>query len=551
MTGDRVNILLVDDQPAKLLSYEVILGDLDETLIKASNASEALAYLLKNDVAVILIDVCMPDLDGFELAQMIRDHPRFQRTAIIFVSAIHLSDIDRLRGYEAGAVDYVPVPVVPAVLRAKVKVFAELYRKTRDLARLNADLEQRVAERTAELEASSERLRESEERRTLALQAGQMGSWECDLLTGEVVWDDGQYRISGLERTSEALTIERIRGLIHPDDVHKFTQLFTPFVARDRTFQMEARLVRPNGDVRWCVCAGAVVSDDARLVSRISGVTHDITERKLSEQALQTLNADLERRIEERTRERESALAQLFEAQKIDTIGQLTGGVAHDFNNLLMAVLGSLQVLRKRVPDDPRLHRLIDNAVQGAERGAALTQRLLAFARRQELKPETVRIPQLIANIEDLLSRALGPTVSVIQKLPKALKAVRVDANQLELALLNLAVNARDAMPEGGRLTIATGNRHIDAAEAEETVDLQPGDYVVVSVSDTGAGMTPDVAARAFDPFYTTKPVGKGTGLGLSQVHGFVHQSGGYVRIDSAPGKGARVELYLPRYLIA
>src|SRR4051794_507255 len=198
-SADKVNVLLVDDQPAKLLAYEVILRDLGENLIKAATGREALEHLLKTDVAVVLVDVCMPELDGFQLAAMIRDHPRFQKTAIIFISAIHLTDVDRLRGYEMGAVDYVPVPVVPEVLRAKVKVFAELYRKTRQLERLNAELENRVAQRTAELEASTARLTESEQRRSLALVAGQMGSWDWDRAGRDCLWDEGQCRIFGVD----------------------------------------------------------------------------------------------------------------------------------------------------------------------------------------------------------------------------------------------------------------------------------------------------------------------------------------------------------------
>src|SRR5271170_5562109 len=266
--NDKVNVLLVDDQPGKLLANEEILRDLGENLVKTSSAREALQFLLKKEAAVVLIDVCMPELDGFQLAAMIRDHPRFEKTAIIFISAVQVDDVDRLRGYAMGAVDYVPVPVVPEVLRAKVKVFAELYRKTRQLEQLNSDLERRVADRTAALEASALQLR--------------------------------------------------------------------------------------------------------------------------------ALNEQLEQRIEERTREREQALAQLFEAQKLDTIGKLTGGVAHDFNNLLTAVLGSLELLAKRLPDDPRSLALLDNAVQGAQRGATLTQRLLAFARRQDLKREPIELPALV-----------------------------------------------------------------------------------------------------------------------------------------------------------
>src|SRR5437773_8526683 len=189
-SGDKVNVLLVDDQPAKLLAFEVILRDLGENLIKASSAREALEHLLKTEVAVVLVDVCMPELDGFQLASMIREHPRFKKTAIIFISAIHLTDVDRLRGYEMGAVDYVPVPVVPEVLRAKVKVFAELYRKTRQLEQLNSELERRVAERTVELESSTARLLQSEQLRSLALAAGQMGSWGWDAVSGHLFWDE-------------------------------------------------------------------------------------------------------------------------------------------------------------------------------------------------------------------------------------------------------------------------------------------------------------------------------------------------------------------------
>src|SRR5919112_4950937 len=198
-TPDKVNILLVDDQPAKLLAYEVILKDLGENLVIAASGREALEVLLKTEIAVILVDVCMPELDGFELAAMIREHPRFQKTAMIFISAIQVSDIDRLRGYEMGAVDYVPVPVIPEVLRAKIRVFAELYRKTRELERLNAELEERVAARTAELEASAARLIQSEQRRNLALAASNMGSWDWDLVKSDWMWDEGQHRIFGVE----------------------------------------------------------------------------------------------------------------------------------------------------------------------------------------------------------------------------------------------------------------------------------------------------------------------------------------------------------------
>src|SRR5438093_12500067 len=250
-SGDKVNVLLVDDQPAKLLAFEVILRDLGENLIKASSAREALEHLLKTDVAVVLVDVCMPELDGFQLASMIREHPRFKKTAIIFISAIHLTDVDRLRGYEIGAVDYVPVPVVPEVLRAKVKVFAELYRKTRQLERLNVELEDRVRARTAELEESHARLLEREQRRSLAIAAGKMGSWDWDWVNGDFMWDEGQYQILGIDPGKFELTPANIQALFHPDDVQMLHEAWAGFARGAKSYEAEFRIRRPNGEMRW------------------------------------------------------------------------------------------------------------------------------------------------------------------------------------------------------------------------------------------------------------------------------------------------------------
>ena len=404
--SDKVNILLVDDQQAKLLSYEVVLAGMGETLVKASSACEAFECLLKNEIGLILIDVCMPDLNGFELAALIREHPRFRRIGIIFVSAVMTTNLDQLRGYELGAFDYVPVPVIPELLRAKVKTFVELYRRTRQLERLNAELEERVLERSA---------------------------------------------------------------------------------------------------------------------------------------SLRRLNEQLERRIGERTQGREEALAQLFEAQKMDTLGELTGEVAHDFNNLLMTVLGSLTMLEERLPEDPQCHRLLHNALQGGQRGASLTKRLLAFSRRQELKPESVDIGELVSGMEELLTRALGVGIEIRCQLPSTLPPVIVDAHQLELALLNVALNARDAMPDGGVLLIS-------AAETDAAVlPLSPGGYVRLRIVDNGVGMDETTRARAAEPFFTTKGSGMGRGLGLSVVHGIAVQSGGGLRIDSVPNVGTTVDLWLPQ----
>ncbi|WP_061026274.1 HWE histidine kinase domain-containing protein [Bradyrhizobium sp. CCH5-F6] len=296
MDHEKVNILLVDDQPAKLLAYEVILKDLGENLVIASSGREALEVLLKTEIAVILVDVCMPELDGFELAAMIREHPRFQKTAMIFISAIQVSDIDRLRGYEMGAVDYVPVPVVPEVLRAKIKVFAELYRKTRELERLNHELEDRVRARTAELESSTAKLRESEQRRSMAIAAGKMGSWDWDWISGDWMWDEGQYRIFGVSAESFEVNPANVQALLHPDDVDQLRKAIAEFNKGTRSYETEFRIVRPDGEVRWCVGTAAATVDESGRVVRVSGVTVDITERKRAEERQNLLAREVDHR---------------------------------------------------------------------------------------------------------------------------------------------------------------------------------------------------------------------------------------------------------------
>jgi signal transduction histidine kinase/CheY-like chemotaxis protein len=270
---------------------------------------------------------------------------------------------------------------------------------------------------------------------------------------------------------------------------------------------------------------------------------------------LQQLNEQLERRVRERTAqlqhahdellasiaERERAQEQVRHLQKLESIGQLTGGVAHDFNNLLTAVLGNLELLRKRMPADPALDRLVDGAMQGAQRGASLTQRLLAFARRQALEPRPVDMAELVHGMHDLLRRSIGPSVHMELDLPDGLPPALADANQMELALLNLAVNARDAMNGGGALTIS-----LDCSTTDDAQDLEEGRYVRLLVSDTGDGMDGDTLKRAIEPFFSTKEVGKGTGLGLSMIHGLALQLKGALRLFSEPGQGTRAELWLP-----
>jgi PAS domain S-box-containing protein len=294
--GGRANILLVDDQPAKLMSYEVILSQLGETLLKAHSAREAFEILLKEDIAVLLVDVCMPELDGFELARMLREHPRYERTAIIFISAIHLSDLDRVRGYETGAVDYVPVPVVPEILRAKVRIFVELWRKTQQLERLNDELEQRVRERTGELERSAAQLGETAERLRLASEAAGFGTYDYNVAEGRVYWSPYLREIAGIPG-DEPLSIDGAMAVVHPehrDMVRKHIAAYAPGEGRR---ELEFKILRPDGETRWLLDRGQVVSTDSGPGQRVMGTVIDITNRKRIEERQRLLMAELDHRV--------------------------------------------------------------------------------------------------------------------------------------------------------------------------------------------------------------------------------------------------------------
>jgi signal transduction histidine kinase len=288
---------------------------------------------------------------------------------------------------------------------------------------------------------------------------------------------------------------------------------------------------------------------DGAITSWI-GTSADIEDLKSTQKALADLNATLEQQVQERTAELLAAEATLRQSQKMEAVGQLTGGLAHDFNNLLTGITGSLEFLAKRLEQGKvsELHRYLDVAQGAARRAASLTHRLLAFSRRQTLDPRPTDINQLVHGMNELIRRTVGPAVTVGVTAADGLWAVLVDPNQLENALLNLCINARDAMPGGGTLTIETCNKALEDSEAQE-LELQAASYVLLCVCDTGIGMTEDIIARAFDPFFTTKPLGEGTGLGLSMVYGFVRQSGGQARIFSQPGAGTKICLYLPRYV--
>jgi PAS domain S-box-containing protein len=418
-----------------------------------------------------------------------------------------------------------------------------------------------------ERRAAEERLRASEalaqeniQRVQLALAAGAIiGTWNWDLPTNRFTVDEAFARTFGLDpvlgRTS--LTLEQVAATVHPDDKAALATAMDEAIARGGAYAHQYRVRRADGKYYWIEANGRVNHAPDGTPLSFPGVVLDVQERRAVEAErdrataeLRTLTETLEQRVTERTAELLRAEEQLRQAQKMEAVGQLTGGLAHDFNNLLTGITGALELLGSRLAQGrlKDLERYVSAADGAAKRAAALTHRLLAFSRQQTLDPRPTDVNRLVTGMEELVRRTIGPAITLEVVGTAGLWPTLVDPHQLENALLNLAINARDAMPEGGRLTVETANTWLDSRVAKER-DMAPGQYVTVSVTDTGTGMAPDVIARAFDPFYTTKPLGQGTGLGLSMVYGFTKQTGGQVRIYSEVGQGTTVRLYLPRHL--
>jgi PAS domain S-box-containing protein len=395
-----------------------------------------------------------------------------------------------------------------------------------ELQRVNQTLEQRAEQRALQLAASQTRLEDTERRfRLLVESVTDYAIYMLDSHGHVVNWNTGAERIKGYTR-DEIIGSHFSMFYTADERANGVPARALAIAATSGKYETEGWRVRKDGSTFWAgVVINAIKSPKDELLG-FAKITRDLTERRAAD---------------ERTRQ----------AQKMEGIGQLTGGVAHDFNNLLTIIIGNLETLQRSLDAVPlsveRLKRSADNAMRGSRRAESLTQRLLAFSRQTPLAPKPIDIARLVAGLSDLLRRTLGEQVTVETVLGGGLWRANVDPNQLEVAIINLAVNARDAMPKGGKLTLETANVFLDESYAASQVEVVPGQYVMVAVTDSGSGMTPDVLTRAFDPFFTTKDVGHGTGLGLSQVYGFAKQSGGHVKIYSEIGEGTTVKLYFPR----
>jgi PAS domain S-box-containing protein len=496
-TDEKVNILMVDDQPAKLLSYEVILAELGENLIKAKSASEALNVLLKNDVAVVLMDVSMPDVDGFELADVIRQHPRFQKTAIIFISGVHLSDLDRIQGYRRGAVDYISVPVIPEVLRAKIGVFVDLFRKTRLLESLNKDLEQRVEERTAELKKSEAEFRMRADLLDLASEAIIVRG-----LDGKIrYWNTGAEQVYGWSR-DEAIG-QNIHELLH--SVFAVPQAeIEEHLRMKRTWRGRLTQTARNGEKIVVDCLKSTNEEGDAVLE----VNRDITSELRAEEALR-------------------------ESVKLAAMGRVAGIIAHEINNPLAAITNIFFLLRNHpsLSDDAR--SLADLAEDELQRVSHIAHQTLSFYRESN-QPIPVVMPKLLDDVLELQHRAfVANHISVRKRYlsPAQIKGFPVELRQV---FLNLIVNAMQAMPEGGVLGVAV-------REATDWTRNLRG--TVVSIVDTGSGIQSQEVGQLFEPFFSTKST-KGTGLGLWISKGIVQKYDGRISCRSVRGRNGCITTF-------
>ena len=516
-------VLLVDDDERNLLAMATVLEDLGE-VVPARSGEEALRHLLKDDFAVILLDVYMPGMDGYETAQIIRSRGQTKGIPIVFLSAVNKEAEHLLRGYSMGAVDYVFKPVDPVVLRSKVAVFVDLFAKTKEIerkARQEQALLDEALRANAERLRAEQELRRAEQRQAAIIQSLPMVLYlepydlkRCvpDYITGDIA------AITGIAyeelQSNPGMWFERL----HAEDRPRLEEALK---ARGTTGKMsiEYRWQCADGNYKCFLDQAVLLRDVDGKPVEFAGTITDVTDQRSLE-------------------------SQLIQAQKMDAIGKLTGGIAHDFNNLLAAVIGGLGLLDKRAELDDDQRKILDMTRRAADQGTELIRRLLAFARRQKLEPNAIDLVSLEEALSDLLAHTLGGLVHVEWRAEKNVWNAFADQAQLELALLNLIINARDAMPAGGAIIVATKNARTGIAH---WADLPEGDYVIVSVSDTGVGISPELMDKVMEPFFTTKEVGKGSGLGLSMVYGFAKQSNGAFRLTSELGCGTTAELWLPR----
>ena len=525
-----IHVLLVEDNAAEArLLQEVLKGTRHQrfALVHVKRLNEAIAYLQDQPAQVALLDLTLPDSTGLDsLDTLIREQPSLP---IVVLTNTNDEDL-AVQAVRHGAQDYLMKRHVNQDLLVRSLCYAiERKQAAEALREANEVLEHRVQERTAELKTANALLRKEidqrqrmQERLELAQEAGKIGTFEWNLYTDTILWSCNPDSRCPDMPTADAIPYKTWLQHLHPDDRSRTHQQFWQSATHQNELDTEFRTLTSTDEVRWTAIKGSVFSDSTDQPLRMIGIHMDITEKKQLE-------------------------AQFLRAQRLESLGTLSSGIAHDLNNILTPMLAVVQLLPLKIPDlDPSSHRLLNLLETSAHRGATLVQQILSFARGIEGKRITLKINYLLAEIKQIIEQTLPKSIAVCINVDPDLWNISGDATQLHQVFMNLCVNARDAMLQGGTLEVVAQNQCIDDQQARLYLDGAAGSYVVVTVSDTGTGIPPDIIHRIFDPFFTTKDPGRGTGLGLSAVLGIVKSHGGFLDVQSQPGQGSTFTVFLP-----
>jgi len=534
--------LIVDDNATNQYMLRSLLSGNGFEIVEASQGEEALSILRGEPVDIVISDILMPVMDGFSLCREIRADARLRHLPFIFYTATYTGPKDESFSLDIGADAFV---IKPCEVHLLLKTIAEVMEKARNRTsglpveqkkeeeilklyneRLVRKLEQKMMQAEKEVLArrdAEEALQRSQSLLNATQRISRIGGWEWHVERREMFWTEEMYRIHDIEPSEERVPgddlLTRSLQCFNPEDRPRAMESFRQCMDKGVPFELEGRFTSVKGRALSVRMAGQPIYEDGRII-KVHGYMQDDSERKQHET------------------EKERLREQLLQAQKLESIGQLAGGVAHDFNNILTVILGYGEVILNSLSNDNAMRRDVEEILKAGQRAADLTRQLLIFSRKHVVQPQVINLNSIIKNIKKMLNRLIGENIEITTMLSEGIGSIKADPGQIEQVIMNLVINARDAMPTGGKLFVETSNFLIDDEFASSHLNIDPGLYVMLSVTDTGCGMDKETLSRIFEPFFTTKENGKGTGLGLSTVYGIVKQADGAIRVYSEPCKG-------------